>query len=32
MRRRHHEVADGVELAKREFERRLALQAATDTS
>ena len=26
MRRRHHEVADGVELAQREFERRLALQ------
>ena len=27
MRRRHHEVADGVELAQRELERRLALAA-----
>jgi hypothetical protein len=26
MRRRHHEVADGVELAQLQFERRFALE------
>ena len=32
MRRRHHEVADGVELAQRELERRRAASAATGCS